>query len=274
MALVLAGLAAPGCSTNPVTGKRQLILISRDQEIAMGEEASGQFEEQFGGKVPDEQLLQYVRTVGGKVAAHSDRPMPYEFTLVSSDVPNAFALPGGKVFITAGLLRRMTNERQLAAVLGHEIGHVAARHNVAGMQRQTSAAILVEIAAALAGQDKAEATKAVGEVVAGMASMKYSRDDEYQADQIGVRYMARAGYNPWGMVELLDVLYSLHESEPGSLEEMFQTHPLTSKRIEAAKSTITDDEQYSRFKATEPDAQTGLFLQMRKRLPPVVATVE
>ena len=146
VAVSLSAMLSAGCSTNPVTGQRELIFISPEQEIAMGNQAAPQFESEFGGKVPNAELQAYVQSVGGRVAQLSDRQMPYEFTLVSSQVPNAFALPGGKMFITAGLMGRMTNERQLAAVLGHEVGHVAARHNVKGMQRQIGASVLVQIA--------------------------------------------------------------------------------------------------------------------------------
>jgi len=242
-----------GCTKNPATGKSQLILISREQEIALGEEAAPQFEQEFDGRVANDQLQAYVQAVGRKVSDACERPMPYEFTLVRSDVPNAFALPGGKIFLTAGLMQRMTNERQLAAVLAHETGHVSALHNVAGMQRQMGAAVLVEIAGQIAGKEKADAAKAATQVVTSVATLKYSRDDEYQADDLGIRYMAKAGYNPYGMVELLTVLYKLAESEPGSLEELFQTHPLSSKRIQRAEDKVKDD--YERFSrdAADPD---------------------
>jgi len=273
--VIVACLIPPaGCSENPVTGKRQILLISREQEIAMGEEAAPRFEEEFGGKVPDESLQRYVGAIGQKVSSHSDRPMPYEFVLVRSDVPNAFALPGGKIFITAGLMRRMTNERQLASVLAHETGHVAARHNVMGMQRQMGAAVLVKVAGVLAGEDKQQMAEAVAKVVSSMANLRYSRDDEYLADTVGVRYMALAGYNPWGMVEMLTVLQGLSESEPGSLAELFGTHPLTSKRIDNARRAIEADEACKPFSPDAPDRRAGRFLKMRDRLARYVAKAD
>ncbi len=270
LAAAAAMLPAVGCSTNPATGERELILIPRDQEIAMGVQAAPEFEKEFGGKVDDQRLQDYVSSVGQKVAAVSDRPMPYEYTLVKSDIPNAFALPGGKIFITAGLMERMTSERQLAAVLGHETAHVAAKHNVKGMQRQMGAAVLAEVAGAVVGGEKAETAKAVTEIVAGVTNLKYSRGDEYQADEYGIRYMARAGYNPWGMVELLTVLYRMAEAEGGeggSLSEMFQTHPLSSKRIEAARKTIEGNNAYKKFSADVPDPGRGQFAEMKSLLP-------
>ncbi len=261
-------LLVGGCSVNPVTGKREFIAISREREIAMGVEAAPEFEKEAGGKVPNDQLQAYVRMVGGKVSAVgvSHRDMPYEFTLAASDVANAFALPGGKIFITAGLMRRMTNERQLAAVLAHETVHVAAKHNVKGMQRQMGVAVLVEIAGHVAGEEKAEAAKAATKIVAAMGTLRYSRGDEYQADEVGIRYMTDAGYNPWGMVELLTVLYNLSESEPGSLAEFFLTHPLTSKRIETAQEIIRGNSKFDRYSLENPDPHTARFMKMRDLL--------
>jgi len=264
-ALVLPALAASsGCSTNPATGRRELILISRQQEIAMGRQAAPQFEQQFGGRVQNELLQSYVTMVGRRVAGQSDRPMPYEFTLVASDVPNAFALPGGNIFITAGLMSRMTNERQLAAVLAHEIAHVAARHNVKGMQRQMGASVLVAVAGRLAGKDKATAAQDVAKVVATMANLKYSRDDEYQADRYGIKYMAKAGYNPWGMVELLEVLQGLSQSDPGLLGQMFSTHRLTGDRVERTRRIIQKD--YARYSPSAKDPHAARFAKIRKIL--------
>lgn len=269
LACALAALPAlVGCSTNPVTGRRELVLISSEQEISMGQEAAPKFEEEFGGRVPNAQLQQYVQAVGQRVAAASDRPMPYSYTLVASDVPNAFALPGGSVYITAGLMRRMMNERQLAAVLGHETAHVAARHSAKGMQQQMGASVLVELASRIVAPDKADAAQAVTKVVASMATLKYSRNDEYEADQVGIKYTARAGYNPWGMVELLTVLKSLSETEPGTLSEMFMTHPLSSKRIEEAQQTIQADQAYAKWSPSAKDPAAGQFMTMRALLPP------
>ena len=263
-ALFLFPLVAGGCTRNVATGEKHFIIISREQEIAIGAEAAPEFEKEFGGKVPNEQLQAYVQMVGGKVSAVSDREMPYKFTLVRSKVPNAFALPGGKIFITAGLMSKMTNERQLAAVLGHETGHVAAQHNVIAMQNQMGTAVLAGIAGQIAGEKKAESAEAVTRVVAGMVGLKYSRKHEYKADELGIRYMTRAGYNPWGMVELLTVLLNLSESEPGSLTEMFRTHPLTSKRIAEAKDIIEDE--HKAFSPSAVDLNTTRFRRMRRLL--------
>jgi len=272
IALLCIVVFAAGCSTNPVTGEKQFLVISREQEIQMGDQAAPEFEQQFGGKVVNQTLQDYVEMVGQRVAKYSHRQMPYGFTLVSSDVPNAFALPGGKVFITAGLMRRMTNERQLAAVLGHETGHVAAKHNVSGMQRQMGAQLFAEVLGAVIGGGTGEAAKAGAKIAGSIANLKHSRDDEYQADHVGLGYMAEAGYNPWGMVELLTVLYKLNESEPGSLGEMFQTHPLTRKRIERVQDAIQSNDEYRRFSADAKDPNRARFERMRNLLVETVAT--
>ena len=261
--LLALSLIAGGCSTNPVTGKSEMILISENQELAMGREAAPAFEKEFGGKVPNAALQAYVSEVGMKVAAVSDRKnMEYEYTLVSHKTPNAFALPGGKIFITAGLMSRMTSERELAAVLGHETGHVAAKHGVKGMQRQMGTSVLIEVAAQIAGVG--DSGKAVAKVVSNMATLKYSRNDEYQSDEVGIKYMAQAGYNPYGMVELLTVLLNLSESEPGSLGEMFQTHPLSSKRIANAEAVIQREHPGARPDAPDPGLRR--FQNMRALL--------
>jgi beta-barrel assembly-enhancing protease len=261
--VMAVGFFATGCATNPATQKKELSLISRDQEIALGNQAAPDFEKQFGGKVPNEALQQYVRGVGAKVAAVSDRPMPYEYALLASDVPNAFALPGGKVYVTAGLMKMMTNERQLASVLGHETGHIAAKHSVAGIQRQMGAQVLVEIAGYAMGSQGADAGQ-VAQLATNMVNLKYSRDDEYEADQLGIRYMSRAGYNPWGMVELLTALNGLDQSNPGWLAEMSQTHPLTPKRIQEAQATVQSE--HATANRAEADANAARFLQMKALL--------
>ncbi|MCK4601984.1 MAG: M48 family metalloprotease [Phycisphaerae bacterium] len=268
--LVLLAIVAPGCSRNPVTGEREFVFISPAQEIAIGNEAAPQFEDEFGGKVPNEALQAYVRSVGERVAAVSDRQMPYEYALLASNVPNAFALPGGKIYVTAGLMSRMAGERELAAVLGHETGHVAARHNVKQLQQSVGWSVLIRVAGYAAGEDKREAAETIAKVVAGMTQLKYSRGDEYEADETGIKYMAEAGYNPWGMVELLTSLKNLSDSEPGTFGEMFQTHPLTSKRIDKAREIIEDEDKYEDFSPTSPDPRAGRFLEMRALLKSVV----
>jgi predicted Zn-dependent protease len=262
--LALAMVFPVGCTRSAVTGEKEVILISTDKEISLGQQAGPEIEKEFDDKVPNESLQKYVANVGGKLADVSDRPMPYEFSLLASKVPNGFALPGGKIYVTAGLVSRMTNERQLAAVLAHEVIHVADRHGVKGLQRQMGATILVELVGMAAGVGKAQSAQATAELAAGIANLKYNRADESQSDAVGVKYMVRAGYNPWGMVELLELLQSLSNAEPGLFGDMFATHPLTSKRIAEVRDLV--QKEYSAFSPTTPDPREQDFIQMRSLL--------
>ena len=230
----------------------------------MGRKAAGGLEKHFGGKVPSIRLQEYVRSVGRKVAEVADRKMPYEFTLLASDVPNAFALPGGMVYVTAGLMKKMSNERQLAAVLGHEIGHVCALHNVHAMQRQWGAEALLKLAQYAMKSEYASAAKTATEYSTKFLNLRYSRKDEYQADELGIRYMSCAGYNPLGMVELMEVLLKQKKGKESAFFELFQSHPLTKKRIEQVRDHISLN--YHQHLPAKTDPHTDRYLEMRQLL--------
>ena len=259
--LLICVLFVPGCIVNPVTGKKQVTLIFPAEEIALGNRAAPQFEKEFGEKVNSPQLQQYIAEVGAKLAAVSDRPMPYEYALLSSNIPNAFALPGGKIYITVGLFKNMTNERQLAAVLAHETVHVAAKHSVQGMQRQMGAELFAELVGMIVGGENAETARATSKFATGMANLRYSRKDESESDNYGLKYMQQAGYNPWEMVELLELLQSLSNSQPGLFGDFLATHPLTSTRIKDVRNII--GQSYSAYSPRTPDPHTQRFNQMR-----------
>ena len=179
--------ATAGCATNPVTGQRQLSLISEGQEIEMGREGAAQVEAQIG-LVDDAALQQYVQRIGKALASKSERPnLPWNFGVVNDPTPNAFALPGGFIYVTRGLLPLMQNEAELATVIGHEIGHVTAKHSVTQMSNAQLAQIGLGIGSILA--------PAVADRVGGLAGaglqllfLKYGRDDERQADELGFNY--------------------------------------------------------------------------------------
>ena len=265
--LLVLPLLAVGCATNPATGERMVRIISTEQEIAIGEEAAPQFEAEFGGLVNDPTLQAYLNDVGQRVAAQSERQeIEYRYGLLNSDVPNAFALPGGRVYITRGLFEQLQNESQLAAVLGHETGHEAALHSVQALQRQLGYEVLVAIAAAAVGAQAGTAVETAGKVVTGMKELSYSRQAEYEADTLGIRYSGKSGYNPWGMVGLLNVLYEMSQSgggEGGRVAEMFQTHPLTSKRIEEAGDTVRKQYPQAAREQLEPAAERLATMQRR-----------
>lgn len=226
-----------GCETNPATGKSQFLINNRDQEIAMGDQAAPQLVNEMGGELNDPQVRAYVIEIGRALAAttEADNPsLPWSFTVVDSDIINAFALPGGRVFISRGLLRRMTNEAQLAGVLGHEIGHVTARHindrmvntAIAGIGVSVAGSILTEGVGGPVGDIAPKALELGGQTIV----LRYGRNQELEADALGMRYMARARYNPMAQRQVMEILAQSMGTEAGS--EWFSTHPYPKTRIE------------------------------------------
>lgn len=233
------------CVTNPVTGKKQLSTVSPDDEVAIGTQNYIPGQQAQGGQYTvDPQLTRYVQSIGNKLAAISDRPnLPYEFVVLNNDVPNAWAMPGGKLAINRGLLIYLQDEAQLAAVLGHEIVHAAARH---GAQQQTQGTLLgigTLLTGAVVAQKKPEyGILAVGALGVGSQvwQAKYSRDHETQSDTVGMKYMSKAGYDPQAAVELQEIFLKLSEGkEPGFLNGLFASHPPSRARIEANRQEAT-----------------------------------
>jgi predicted Zn-dependent protease len=245
------------CSTNPATGSLELNMLSRDQEIALGVEAAPQFAQEFGGGVTDPALQAYVRRIGADLAAKTegDNPsLPWEFTLLNSKEINAFALPGGKIFFTRGLAERLTSEAEMAGVLGHEVGHVTARHANAGMARQGLTSLVISGAASVL-TDSAQAAQQwqqIGEQVGGVILLKYSRDQESQADSLGMRYMARCNYNPRAQRAVMEVLQQAMSG--GRPAEILSTHPYPETRIARIDEALRTD--YASFIAAPGRAET------------------
>lgn len=233
---------AVGCMVNPVTGKQELMLVSKDQEIALDRESSPhQFSADYGA-VQDGLLNQYVSKVGLTVAAHSHRPdMPYSFRCVNACYANAYAFPGGSIATTRGLLVNLNNEAELAALLGHETGHVNARHTAQQMTKKMLLGVALAIGTVVVAEKNkkyAPLAAGLGAVGAGALLAHYSRSDERQADQLGMEYMVRSGYNPEGMVQLMDVLQQMSKHKPGFFDRMFASHPMSSERYATAKSRM------------------------------------
>lgn len=236
MFLVLA-LSASGCSTNPATGKSQLAMISEPQEIEMGREADGDVVASLG-LVDDPELQAYVAALGKKLAADSERPqLPWTFRVVDDPVVNAFAIPGGFIYVTRGLLGHLTSEAELAAVIGHEIGHVTARHSVEQMSRQQLAQIgLLGVAIASPEFGKYADLAQTG---LGLAFLKYGRDDERQADDLGLRYLVRHGYDPREMPPVFATLQRVSQQQGGGrVPGWLATHPSEESRIAAIDQKI------------------------------------
>ncbi len=246
--LLTAMFMSVGCSTNPATGEKQLNWLSNDRERSLGAEASPKFVEQYGGDIPSDSIQQYVSDLGHRLAAVSERPdLDWEFHAVDSGVINAFALPGGKVFVTRGLMEDLRSEAQLAGVLGHEVGHVTGQHIG---QQMTRGMILTGIGVGIgvAGQQSDEdwlTVLGVGTSVGGgLYMLSYGRDQETQADELGVRYMTRLGYNPIGQVQVIKVLKRASGGGGGGVE-FLSTHPYPDTRIKYLNKHIR--EQYPDF---------------------------
>ena len=235
-------LPATGCATNPATGQRQFNLLSTEREVELGEEAQPDFIKQYGGKLPDDNINRYVRNMGNELAAQSERPdLPWEFHVVDSATVNAFALPGGKIFITRGLLSRMENEAQLAGVLGHEVAHVTAEHIDQQLGRQVMVSLgLAALGAAAQQSDEAwlDALGVGAQVGGGLYLLSFGRSQENQADELGLRYMTAVGYNPEGQVQVMRILKQHAEQRGGQPVEFLSTHPLPQTRIDNLQKLI------------------------------------
>lgn len=229
------------CGINPVTGEREFNLISEQKEISIGKEQYIATQQMQGGKyIVDRELTLYVNNVGQRLAAVSDRPLPYEFVVVNNSVPNAWALPGGKIAVNRGLLLELENEAELAAVLSHEIIHAAARHGAKSIEKGIllQGAVLVTGIAA-GGSDYSQLAVGGASIAAGLISQKHSRDAEREADFFGMKYMARAGYDPRAAVTLQEKFVRLAENHNQSwLSGLFASHPPSRERVQANKETI------------------------------------
>lgn len=241
--IILMGLNLTflSCAVNPVTGEKELSLISASQEKAIGEQTDLEIRAQYG-LVEDQQLVSYIDGIGRAIVPHTHRPdLEYHFAVLDTPVINAFAVPGGYVYVTRGILALISNEAELATVLGHELGHISARHSLKRMSQM----ILVQTGlAVVSAVDKRLAD------IAGLASvglqllfLKYSRDDEYQADSLGVAYSRRAGWSPVFMIDFFHSLEQLGDLSGGRpLPGFLSTHPLTKDRIEKVKAMITEED--------------------------------
>ncbi len=238
---VLATVVA-GCTVNPVTGKNQLDLMGEAQELELGSQLYQPYVQQSLGPVNDQAAQGEVAKVGLSLAAVSHRPqLPYEFTAINDPSVNAFALPGGKICITRGLLARLESVDGMAAVLGHEIGHVTARHAVAAYNRQILAGAIMLGAAVYAGTSDDDAAPWIGlgaMIGTQLALAKYSRDQERQSDDLGINYIVAAGYAPRGMVETHKVLLEQQKRTPNLLETMFASHPMSAERLATAERRL------------------------------------
>jgi predicted Zn-dependent protease len=221
LSLAVLGIA---CSTNPATGKKQLNLYSQDQEVALGRQYHEQVVQQIG-LYEDEELQRYIDRLGKQLAARSERPeLPWHFAVVDDPAINAFALPGGYIYATRGLMSHVNSEAELAAVLGHEIGHVTARHQMNQMSKQQLTQIGLTLGMILSPEARRYGDLA--NLAGGLMFLKFGRDAERQADDLGLEYMQTNGYPPQAMGEVFGLLSRVSANEgQGRLPGWLATHP-------------------------------------------------
>lgn len=248
LALIIAGFSIVSYmrtrTVNPVTEQVQYVDLSPQQEIALGLQAAPQMAGQYGGLHPDERAQALVDRLGAELVRESvARQMPYEYefhVLADEQTVNAFALPGGQVFITAALMGRLTTEGELAGVLGHEIGHVVARH---GAQHMAKAKLTQGLtgAAVLATYDPGSASSrgsaAVAAMIGKLVNLRYGRQDELESDVLAVRFTSEAGYDPRAMIHVMKIL---EEAGGGGQRpaEFMSTHPNPGRRVERIEEAI------------------------------------
>ncbi|MCK5543076.1 MAG: M48 family metalloprotease [Desulfobacterales bacterium] len=262
-----------GCAVNPVTGKNQFMMVTRDQEISIDNSQSPhQFSADYG-VYQNSKLNQYISRVGKKLTANVHRSdMPYRFKCVNATYINAYAFPGGSIAVTRGILLEFDNEAELAALLGHELGHVNARHSAQQMSKGSLASLLVgglSIAAGLKSDSAGEIAQQLGMLSQGMLLSYYSRDNEREADSLGNEYMVKAGYPSKGFVGLMHMLNSMHKKKPSTVEVLFSTHPMSSERYDEAVKKEDTKYTYSKNYPLNKDKYMDNIAPLRKMKPAI-----
>ena len=227
------------CATNPVTGEREFVLMTEAQEIAMGRESDAQVRSQMG-LYDDDALQRYVEEIGLQMAARSHRPdLPWSFAVVDSPAVNAFAIPGGYIYLTRGIMAFLGDEADLAGVLGHEIGHVTARHSVQAYTRAGGAQLGLAVGSIFS--PAARAAGGLAQSGLGVLFLRYGRDAELQADRLGAQYAGETGWDPTGVRDMLSTLSRLSEgSDSRGVPNWLSTHPAASDRVERVGPVIEE----------------------------------
>jgi predicted Zn-dependent protease len=228
-------------SINPMTGEKQRVSITPEQEVAMGLQSAPQMAAEFGGEYNDPKVQNAVKAIGNKLLQSSQAMnSPYQFNfhvLADPETVNAFALPGGQIFITVGLLKRLKTPDQIAGVLGHEIGHVVNRHSAEHMAKQgLLQGVIQGVSVGASGDGGGMGTAQIAQYVGSMVNMKFGRDDELESDKYGLRYMKAAGYKPEQMIQVMEILA---EASGGKKQSEFSSsHPSPENRIIKIKEEI------------------------------------
>jgi len=228
---------------DPISGKKTYTLLSTEQEIQIGYQVIPSAINENDGLYPDSEIQNYVKELGTKIAKVTPRKVDYQFYVVNSPQINAFALPGGPVFVTRGLLLKMDKESELAGVLAHELGHINARHHAKFLEKTYGMSMLIGIIG-IAMQDSkyASAVTNLAQISAGLLQLKFSRDQENEADALGVRFSYQAGYDPKGLLTMFEKFKTM---EKGGTVEWLSTHPLPDTRIKNVQQMISQHYPYS-----------------------------
>jgi predicted Zn-dependent protease len=236
------------CAVNPVTGDRELMLLSKQDEIALGKQTDAQIIQTYG-IYENEDLNRYLTDLGSRMAAVTHRPdLPYTFRVLDAPVVNAFAVPGGFVYFTRGILAYLNNEAELAGIMGHELGHITARHSAVQYSRATLTNLGLGLGSMLS--EKLREYAGMAQFGVGLLFLKFSRDNERQADDLGVEYSVKMGYDATAMAHFFQTLERLHPSSGrNGLPEWFSTHPNPDNRVKAV------NEKAAAWKAKTPEKQ-------------------
>lgn len=248
-----------GCEVNPITGQQELMLIPEQQDVTLGRKYAPEVEKQMGGRIPDQGLQDYIDRVGQRIIrANYTRNFEYYFVALNHNSVNALALPGGYVYITKGMLKQLTTEAQLAAILSHEVVHIVARDVSAAISRE----IGIEIALSAATSKKTPGGILMAtDITHQIVGLRFSRRDEKDADIGGLDYMVQAGYNPNAMAEVMQMLQNMQTTRP---IEFFSTHPSPENRVGYITERIqTRYYNLTGLKSGEQEYQSGVLSTLR-----------
>lgn len=235
-----------GCAINPVTGRSQIMMLNESEEISIDHQQSPHQLSSDYGVTPDLTLREYIKTTGTRMAESTHRSqMPYAFHCVNANYVNAYAFPGGTIACTRGILLELESEAELAALLGHELGHVNARHTASSISKAKLTGIAVSglsvLTSVAVGSDIGTVASQLGQLGSGALLASYSRDNERQADSLGMEYMARVGYSPQGMVDLMEMLNAKNQRPSGITDLLFSTHPMSPERYKTAAQRAREE---------------------------------
>lgn len=250
---LVAMLLVTGCASTGVN-QGDVNLLSYEEEWQLGNRLAGDLRQKLD-LVQDRRALAYVRGIGNKIVAQTElRKLPWKFHIVRDPAVNAFAIPGGHVYINTGLIAAADTVAELSSVMAHEVSHGVARH---GTEQLTRAYGLQLVGGLVLGENPPAYQQILAQIAGGGAMARFGRGAEREADTLGVRYMTAAGYDPEGMVDMFQELLERRRSRPGAVAQFFSSHPLTEERIEAVKAEVArldrpgltrDDQGYQRIR--------------------------